>query len=50
MKIGALFVIICISYAYCQTTFRKVVIPDLNALCLDGSIAAYYIHDIGTNP
>lgn len=49
MKI-ALIVILCISYTTCQATFRKVAVPDLNALCLDGSIAAYYIHDVGTNP
>lgn len=33
-----------------RSVYRKVVIPDPNALCLDGSRAAYYLHDAGTNP
>ena len=34
---------------YCQT-FKKVMIPDESAVCLDGSPGAYYIADAGTNP
>ena len=39
-----------LAVVHSQSVYRKVVIPDPNALCLDGSRAAYYLHDAGTNP
>lgn len=38
-----------LAVSHCQT-FKKVMIPDSNAVCLDGSPGAYYLADAGTNP
>lgn len=50
MRKDILIILLFISSVLTQAAYRKVIVPDGNALCLDGSRAAYYIHDAGTNP
>jgi hypothetical protein len=51
MKKEVLVLFSCIILAFSQVaTYRKIVVPDGNALCLDGSPGVYYIDDSGRIP
>jgi hypothetical protein len=41
--------LLCLIYALAVSNFKKVTVEDADALCLDGTDAAYYAHE-GTHP
>jgi hypothetical protein len=41
--------LLCLTYALAVSNFKKVTVGDPEALCLDGTLGAYYAHE-GTHP
>jgi hypothetical protein len=41
--------LICLTYALAVSNFKKIMVEDEDALCLDGTLGAYYAHE-GAHP
>jgi len=47
IKVAILF--ICLTSALAENYFKKIMVEDEDALCLDGTLGAYYAHE-GVHP
>lgn len=40
----AAILLLCLTYALAVSSFKKITVEDPDALCLDGTLGAYYAH------
>ena len=41
--------LLCLTYVSAESNFKKIMVEDEDALCLDGTLSAYYAHE-GIHP
>jgi len=43
--IKVVILLLCLTYALAERNFKKIMVEDEDALCLDGTLGDYYVHE-----